>query len=205
MSTIQPPAFPARLLKRMVPAQDHEVLLGDLAEEYQRGRSTTWYWLQICAAVVIGTFRDVRTHPLLALRAIAVGLLSFLALVVAQLTLRDVATGAGFMWDKTWIGLPFYWHWPYYGSWSFEAFREVLWLTSSLVMGWIVARTHRHHGITMVLVFLAGFLAFRVRNFLSIPGPVVGFSMTTLVRDWIIEGLLILIGGYLATPRERRA
>jgi hypothetical protein len=55
----QPPAFAARLLKRLVPAQDHDVLLGDLCEEYQRGRSLAWYWAQILAATVVGSWKDL--------------------------------------------------------------------------------------------------------------------------------------------------
>jgi len=205
MSTMQPPEFPATLLKRVVPAEDHEVLLGDLAEEYQRGRSIAWYWSQILSAVVVGAFRDVRAHPLLALRAAAVGLVLFVMLIRVQLALRDVATGAGFMWGTTWIGLPFYWHWPYYCSWSFSAFLQVLSLTGSLVLGWIVARTHRRHGITMVFAFLAALILYRLWMISTVPGPVIGLSFGLLVRSYAVEGLLILFGGYLATERRECA
>ena len=43
MTSVQPPQFAARLLKRLVPAQNHEALLGDLCEEYQRRRSLTGF------------------------------------------------------------------------------------------------------------------------------------------------------------------
>lgn len=201
--TTQPPTVAARLLRRLLPTQDHEVLLGDLAEEYQRGRSIVWYWSQILAAVVVGAFRDIRAHPLFAVRAIAVGLVSFEILIRVQLELQDIATGAGFMWGTTWIGLPFYWHWPYYGTWSFDAFLQLLWLTSSIAMGWIVARTHRGRGITMALAFVSGLIAFRIWNILSLPGPVIGLSLSMFVRYVSVEALAILLGGYLATPGEK--
>ena len=76
MTTVQPPAIAARLLKRLVPAQDHDALLGDLSEEYQRGRSIAWYWLQIFVAIVVRSWKDVRGHTLVAARAIVTGLVA---------------------------------------------------------------------------------------------------------------------------------
>ncbi len=58
MTIKQPPRFAGRLLKRLVPAQNHDALLGDLCEEYQRRRSVAWYCLQILSAVVVGAWKD---------------------------------------------------------------------------------------------------------------------------------------------------
>src|SRR5215470_9933422 len=79
MTLRQPPSIAGQLLKRLVPAHDHDALLGDLYEEYQRDRSAFWYWAQIVAAIVVDSFKDMRVHWVLALRSIAIGVASFLA------------------------------------------------------------------------------------------------------------------------------
>ena len=138
MTIRQPPRFAGRLLKRLVPAQNHDALLGDLSEEYQRRRSVTWYFLQILSAVVVGSWKDIRSHQLLAGRAAAVGLFVQFLVIFATLEMRDVLTGAGFMWGTTWIGLPWYWHWPY-ASWSFAAFFQGAWIAGDVMIGGYLA------------------------------------------------------------------
>jgi hypothetical protein len=64
MTPISPPSFGGPLPRRLVHAQDHDALLGDLCEEYQRRRSKAWYFFQILAAIVIGSLRNVRTEML---------------------------------------------------------------------------------------------------------------------------------------------
>src|SRR6476646_1916691 len=98
MTTQHPPRFAGRLLKRLVPAQNHDILLGDLHEEYQRGRSVAWYWLQILAAIVVRSWKDVRANPLVAARAVVTGLIAQMFLLSAFSSLQNVLTGAGFMW-----------------------------------------------------------------------------------------------------------
>ena len=96
MTLRQPPRSAGRLLKRLVPTQDHDILLGDLCEEYQRGRSIVWYWLQILAAIAIRSLKDVRANPLVAARAVITGLLAQMLLLPAFSPLQNVLTGAGF-------------------------------------------------------------------------------------------------------------
>src|SRR5262249_13815668 len=59
-------------LKRLLPSHDIDALLGDIAEERPR-RSRFWYWSQLLAIVVVASWRDIRNHPLVALRAIVTG------------------------------------------------------------------------------------------------------------------------------------
>jgi hypothetical protein len=59
------------MLERLLPSSDIDALLGDIAEEAPR-RSRVWYWSQLFAVVVVASWRDVRAHTLLALRAFAV-------------------------------------------------------------------------------------------------------------------------------------
>ena len=204
MST-HPPAFADRLLKRLVPNQDHDALLGDLCEEYQRGRSKTWYFVQILAAVVVTSWKDIRSHKLVAFRAVVVGIVTFLVLIELQLALEAVTTGAGFMWGTTWIGLSHYWHYPYWDQWSYRAFLESIAMLSWMTTGWIVVRTHREHGVTMLVAFLAGLVAFRVTNLSMVPGPILHFTWWQFAQSWLFEATLILLGGCVATRSMERA
>ena len=52
MTEEQPPALATWLLKRA--ARGNEALVGDLLEEYRRGRSAVWYWRQVLTTVVVG-------------------------------------------------------------------------------------------------------------------------------------------------------
>ena len=204
MST-HPPAFAHHLLRRLVPNKDHEALLGDLYEEYRRGRSKTWYCVQILAAVVVTSWKDLRSHKAVAFRAAVVGIVTFLVLIELQLALEAAATGAGFMWGTTWIGLPRYWHYPYWSQWSYRAFFESMSMLCWMTTGWIVVRTHREHGVTMVVAFLLGLLAFRVTNLWMIPGPIVNFTWWQFAQSWLFEATLILLGGCVATKPVERA
>jgi hypothetical protein len=199
MTMIQPPAFPAQLLKRLVPARNHDALLGDLCEEYQNRRSRMWYWAQILAAVLVGTGKDVQAHSLLALRAVAVGITSTIVLIPVRLQLLDIATGAGFMWGTTWIGLPRHWHYPYFASWSYRAFVETEFVLATMASGWIVVRSHRHHGVTMAVAFVAGLIAFRLAYLAMVPGPILNVTWRDFAQSWSFEATLILLGGYVAT------
>jgi hypothetical protein len=86
------------LLERLLPSQDIDALLGDIDEEARR-RSPFWYWGQIVAAIVVGSYRAVRKHPFLALRAVGVGLLTLVVVFAPAPRLlhvvRVMSEGAG--------------------------------------------------------------------------------------------------------------
>ncbi len=49
------PRFATWLLARLGDRYRRDALIGDLAEEYQRGRSSSWYWRQaLCALAASG-------------------------------------------------------------------------------------------------------------------------------------------------------
>ena len=52
MTEKQPPALARWLVKQA--ARGNEALVGDLLEEYRRGRSAVWYWRQALTIVVVG-------------------------------------------------------------------------------------------------------------------------------------------------------
>lgn len=51
MRSPRPPRLALGVLERLVP--DGASLAGDLIEEYRRGRSRTWVWWQVLAAVLV--------------------------------------------------------------------------------------------------------------------------------------------------------
>src|SRR5437016_1538123 len=69
----QPPRMAAWLLRHLGCSPNNDVVIGDLDERYRRGRSRVWYWRQAVAAIVVSFFREVRSHKLLTMRAVAVG------------------------------------------------------------------------------------------------------------------------------------
>lgn len=207
----QPPAFPGNFLTRVVPAWDHEPLLGDLFEEYQRRRSVTWYCVQILSAIVIGSWRDIRSHKLTALRAAAVGIVMFLLMTVVDAWLRETLIGAGFRWHDSWLRFPWYWQYAYAGG-IFATF-QLLAIAGAMLVGWVVVRLHRAHGLTMLLAFLGIWLLVVVMIFgyytiVFAARP----EHDVLLRSWAHTFRLVfrnamfvttgtLAGGYLATRR----
>jgi hypothetical protein len=62
--TPHPPRLAVALLNRFVSV--NEPLIGDLLEEFQAGRTRTWFWGQVCLAIVTSPARHRATdaHPL---------------------------------------------------------------------------------------------------------------------------------------------
>jgi hypothetical protein len=65
MRPTHPPRLAAFLLNLFAV---NEPLAGDLHEEYLAGRSATWYWRQVLAAVLLGPTRRVEIHELFAVQ-----------------------------------------------------------------------------------------------------------------------------------------
>jgi hypothetical protein len=69
----RPPRVATWVLGRFGTGQALGPVAGDLFEEWQRGRSRTWYWKQVLVAVVVGFGTEVCRHKVLAVRAVATG------------------------------------------------------------------------------------------------------------------------------------
>ena len=65
MSPAQPPRFPSWLLRRFPDGPRRESLIGDLDEQFARGRSSFWYWRQVLSAILVTCWRHspVRIYP----------------------------------------------------------------------------------------------------------------------------------------------
>jgi hypothetical protein len=192
----------SRLLRRLLPPQDIDALLGDITEE-ARHRSTLWYWGQIVAVIVVGSLHDVRKHPLLARRAIAVGIVTLVVMFApasALLRVVRVLSEGGYYVGPYWLTLP-----P-------NAIRRLPGLVNTLgfaASGWTIARFHRSHGITMLLPFAllaCVFPAIVLVNLAIYGGP---WTILTAPRvGGMISSLTlpawILVGGLLALSPARQ-
>jgi hypothetical protein len=140
-------------LKRLLPSQDIDALLGDIAEEAPR-RSRLWYWSQLLAVVVVASWRDTWKHPWPALRAIATGAVAlFLYFRVVFLIGRVIVvlTNGGYYIAGQWLtlshppGPP-----PPYDALAVVVINAIGFILS----GWAIARFHRAHGIAMTIPFV---------------------------------------------------
>ena len=206
------------LAERFLTSPRRESLIGDLVEQYREGRSATWYWGQVFRAIVVSITEELAAHKLLALRAVAVGMVTTYLLQIGPVVwvglraedwvIRTVvncqATGGGF-WCQTLVN-----------QFSFEL---VLYVACALT-GWIVARLHRPHGVAALCVFIVAFLLWEcvmMALFSQHPPPdEMSVSFTTVYVTSVIaevgRALAILIGGlagarheHALVPVERRA
>ncbi len=141
------------VIKDLLPPQDIDALLGDVAEERAR-RSTLWYWSQLLAIVFVASWRDARAHSLIALRATATGLMTLTVAFYVALAIGRVLwvlSHGGYYIGSYWLTLPHFTdRWPYdplavIGSNALAFF----------LSGWAIVRFHRVHGIAMAMPFLA--------------------------------------------------
>jgi hypothetical protein len=141
MRSSKPPAVATWLLEHFRSGSRNDYLTGDLMEAYQRGCSRAWYRKQVLVAIVVSFRQEIMAHPVLALRAIAVGMAPWylyrygLTPTLLSPLFKRFLQPSGFPlspWALTW--------------W-------IISLTVSAASGWIIARLHGPHRTGMVLVF----------------------------------------------------
>jgi hypothetical protein len=142
VKSLRPPMVATWLLEHFLSDFHNRSLIGDLIEHYTQGRSSAWYWRQVLIAIAVGCWRDIRTHKLLAVRALAVG---YQILVLEG---RVLFTFMPHLMHKLQFLLP---------TTQFPGFALLI-ISSALtyaVSGWVVARFHRPHQAAMVFLFAA--------------------------------------------------
>jgi len=96
-----PPFLARRILERL--GADDEALIGDLVEEYRRGRSRAWYWAQVLSSVAMRSRHGVATNPGGALAALAAGWMLLLAFFFALGNPVVIALATRvFGWNRQW-------------------------------------------------------------------------------------------------------
>lgn len=136
------------LLERFGVKRQNDALIGDLVEEYQAGRSAAWFWRQTAVAITRAMARDVRENRLLALRAIALGWI--------------------FQWIWQWICVFLFFHYVFPRPFTLPRppFASLLFdmaiFSQYILIGWLIARTHRAQAGGMVLAYVASQIPLRV-------------------------------------------
>ena len=190
MRSSRPPGLATWWLEHLCFGSRNDFLVGDLIEEYGRGRSRVWYWKQVLAALLVNFYRELCSHPLLALRAAATVwsvwyLYGFVFGSSLHQLLIPLPPATGFMWLVAgcigWAGI-----------------------------GWIVARLHRKHKATMLLVFAISVAMCRLPWFYTLLIDALG---NVRYRPYLLNEFLeliltfigILLGGLWAVTGETGA
>jgi len=71
MTTSRPPRLADWLLRRLASGPKKPSLIGDLHEQFRGGRSAAWYWRQTFRVIGGSAAWDIRRHPVLAVRTLA--------------------------------------------------------------------------------------------------------------------------------------
>ena len=145
------PAAATWLLQKFRPGD--KALLGDLLEESLNGRSDASYWRQVMGAIVTGVWRDLREHPLLALRAVATGwivLLLIFALVGDRTA--DAIAQYGWNWSRYQDGYAAGFWWPFWVAASVVSY------CGFAISAWTVARSNGAIAMAMVTAYLGSVL-----------------------------------------------
>ena len=195
----RPPIVATWLLQRFV--RQDEALTGDMLEEY-RGRSVGWYWRQVLIAIVVATADVLREHKVITVRTI---LLGWAALYCSAYLIALPSSKLYLVLRE--LGLPHLFWWQHYYSYPIVLIPCVGFAAS----GWIVARLHRRHYASMVLVFRASFLLWTLPEFLRLTGDSISNPryLAYLFIETINVGLaaisVLLVGLWGGQWQEKRA
>ncbi len=185
------------LLEHLQSGSRNDHITGDLMEAYQRGRSRAWYWKQALTAIIVSFYQEIMAHPVLALRAIAIGW-----------------TASWFLYDYGVRPLaPLLRRFIVFSGYPFGPSMLIGFALSLLVLaasGWIVARSHRSHRIAMVLLFASSVFIFQLRLLPTIGRSAADTLTNTRFLPYLIYGLerqllwpaAILFGGLWGASPE---
>jgi hypothetical protein len=176
MRSSKPPRVATWLLEHFRSGSGGDYITGDLMEAYQRGRSRAWYWKQVLTAIVVSFYQEIMAHPLLALRAVAIG------------------------WAATWFSFdygirplaPLLRRFVVFSGYPFGPSMLIGFALSLLVLaasGWFVARLHHSHRVAMVLLFAASVFIFQLQALPSIWRSAADTLTNTRFLPYLIYGL----------------
>jgi len=203
MKSSKPPVIATWILEHFRPGKVNEPLVGDLMEEFIRGRSAFWYWRQVVAAIVVSSCDEVRAHLLLAIKALVTGWIAEFMLQVAL----------GILLSRFDLWLPM--HHKLIVVFGYSVAASLAWLIPWTPIwigsGWIVGGLYRSHLASMVMVFSASVLVWKL---LKLPWTIhllfsaAGNSrflpqLVVELLNLILPPAYILVGGLLAGISSR--
>jgi hypothetical protein len=153
VSSCLPPRFATWLLERLGRDSRVDPLIGDLAEQFAKGRSRLWYWRQASGALALDLFRGLRLHGLSFTAAVLAGCaFSTLWHLASSWALQPMYQE---LWDAnrhpgTVAGLL-----PFTGLLANAVSNCVL----SFASVWVVTRIHRAHRRAVLVAFVIALTA----------------------------------------------
>jgi hypothetical protein len=173
------------------------MLIGDLHEQFERGRSRSWYWRQAVEASVLSSVGDLLAQKLPTFRALVLGwaMLLFCNFVV----LSPLSRFDEWLFTTGLVSHYVGWQWP-----VGEALPVALLGASS---GWIVGRTHRVNAVPITFAFAFSVAVYSTARIGWVlyevavsPHMMWMVSWPSLFLTKIAAPLGVLVGGLLSTP-----
>jgi hypothetical protein len=195
----EPPRLADRLLTRLLPTSLAETLVGDLHEQYQRGRSRGWYWLQAIEVCVPLLTRNLRSHKLLTVRAFALG---WAMLVLCKyFVLQPLSRIDRWLFMTGLIS--------HYVAWEglvVAMFDALLVALVGAVSGWTVGRAHRALAVPLALAFALSVGAYVTVTLGWLVYAHIGFVYwPNVLLTALAAPLSVLFGGLLSTRSRVKA
>ena len=156
MSSSHPPRVAHWLLERWASGPQRESLVGDMLEQYRRGRSATWYWRQTVSAIVTSFAAGSWQHKWLAV----------------SVTVLSVYLGDIYMFSRLWVWvwrldrlwyprlINSRWSWMVINPWAYRLqpyfwTSNVAWCAILSALSWIMSRLHpRQRGLVITLLLV---------------------------------------------------
>jgi hypothetical protein len=141
----RPPRLAALLLERLAPG--NEALLGDLDEEFSRGRTRAWYWRQVLSAIALQGPLAVRARGLVAAENFVTGIITLIMIGFYAVFVVNVTD-----WLLRFEGVRV-WEWLPNALGAFNGLAFVLTFALGLAGGHWIANRHRAHRVATIVTF----------------------------------------------------
>lgn len=201
MNTAPPPRLATWLLQRMTSGPRRESLIGDLFEQYRHRPSAMWYWRQAITTIVLGMGADLRAHPLLSARSLALGWALYLLCSVPVNWMTRASSEAIVQWLSD-TGRYSYWSVLLAGQLSGTLFVSL----ACIAIGFVVGRLHQDHSALVVVlafsVLLFEYGMIGVMFALSSDHPAMSRAALLLPAVLVISRPLSIVAGGLLSVRE---
>jgi hypothetical protein len=141
----RPPRLAPLILERLAPG--NEALLGDLEEEFSRGRTTLWYWRQVLAAIALQGPLAVRARGLAATENFITGIVTLIMIGFYAVFVVNVTE-----WLLRFEGVQVAARLPN-ALGSFNGLAFVITFFLGLAAGRWIAKGHRTHRVGAIITF----------------------------------------------------
>jgi hypothetical protein len=211
------PPIATWILNHFGAVPENESAIGDLCEQYQRGKGSIWYWRQTLVIVFVGLYREVRQDKRQFLGSLFRtwcywGGLQFVAGILMMMRYRSLhRVGSDYGLSGSPVPLMTFRvltgnHTP---LWDVSVLMVLLNILTLLLVGRHIASSSRVHPRSLLLACLTSFvvadIGFIVANLLLIylnPPVDIGFLITDLIALPLVPALLLIgaIGGMKEIP-----